>query len=227
MEEMACVSIYTHIWLHVGFFLSYKLRCQFTFTFPCLITRWIWFLGRSVWLQWLQPDISQCQAFPRRALPMSPSLDLETPSAIPSPQWKLKNVLTLKSLLYTDMQYSGTFQNNHVHFANVLLGSRCWARAARAECRDNVFRHCVVIYTVTALRSNWALFISIKMDWLNVRPLILVLFDSRRRKRAANLHWLQGDSSNLGTWVVISCQSPTNAFAISGSNCKHLSVPLT
>lgn len=155
-----CVYIYMHIWLHVGLFFSYKLRCQFTFTFPCLITRWIWFLGRSVWLQWLQPDISQCQAFPRRVLPMSPSLDLETPSAIPSPQWKLKNVLTLKSLLYTDMQYSGTFQNNHVHFANVLLSSRCWARAARAECCDNrVLSRCCQ-YTLVTLKCNWALFIS-------------------------------------------------------------------
>lgn len=126
MEEMAHESINIHVRLHVGLFLSCKLQCQLTFTFPFLITRWIWFLGRSVWLRWLQPDISQCQAFPRIALPMSPSLDLETPSAIPSPQWKLKNVLTLKSLLCTDMQYSGTFQSNHICFANVVLGSRYW-----------------------------------------------------------------------------------------------------
>lgn len=162
MEEVESMSIYTHIWLHVGHFLSYKRRCHFTFTFPCLITRQIWLLERSAWLQWLQPDISQCQAFPRRTLPMSPSLDLETPSAIPSPQWKLKNVLTLTPLLYTDMQYSGTFQNNHhVHFANVLLRSRCQARTVRNECHYNMFCHCVVIYTLTTFKSNWALFISI------------------------------------------------------------------
>lgn len=102
-----CVCIYTCAWLYGGPFLSWKLRCQFALTFPFLITRWIWFLGRSDWLQWLQPDISQCQAFPRITLPMSLCLDLETPSAIPSPQWKLKNVLTLKSPLCTDLQYSG------------------------------------------------------------------------------------------------------------------------
>lgn len=156
MEEMACVSIYMYIWLHVGLFLSYKLRCQF-FTFPHLITRWIWFLGRSVWLRWLQPDISQCQAFPRRALPMSPSLDLETPAAIPSPQWKLKNVLTLKSRLYTyaifrDISEQSCSFCKHAPQLQVLGG---------AECHDNLFCHCVVIYTLTPFKSISALFISV------------------------------------------------------------------
>lgn len=119
----------------------------------------------------------------------------------------VKNVLTLKSRLNTDMQYVGTFQNNPDRLpmcskAPGAVITMSW--------------HCVVIYT---LKSNGILFISIIIR-LNLRPLFLVLFDPWSSRRAASVLWLQGDCSDLGAGVVISCQMRLQSQGPTGNICQ-------
>lgn len=200
-----CAYKYSYLITHWAF-SELQSRCQFPFTFLCLLTSWIWFLGRSVWLQWPWPDRHLAMS----GFPTHSSANGSQPrpwNTLCHSKPSVKNVLTLKSRLNTDMQYLGTFQNNPDRLpmcskAPGAVITMSW--------------HCVVIYT---LKSNGILFIS-TIIWLNLRPLFLVLFDPWSSRRAASVLWLQGDCSDLGAGVVISCQTRLQSQGPTGNICQ-------
>lgn len=207
-EGVACVPMYAHIWLH-WVFSELQSRCQFPFTLPCLITSWLWFLGRSVWLQSHWPDTLQCQAFPRTA----PSLDLETPSAIPS----LETPSAQFQEKCADIEIPA--EHRHAIFGDISEQSRMFFKAPGAVITLSC--HSVVIY---ALKSNWILFI-FTIIGLNLWALILGFFLIH-----GEVEELQVFSGSRVTAVIfgsLSCYLLSNTSAIPGSNWKHLSVPLT
>lgn len=105
-------------------------------------------------------------------------------------------------------------QHRHARFGDVSEQSWMCSKAPGAVITLSC--HCVVIYV---LKSDWILFIS-TIIWLNLRPLILVLFDPWRSRRAASVLWLQGDCSGLGAWVVISCQMHLRSKGPTGNICQ-------
>lgn len=92
---------------------------------------------------------------------MSPSLDLETPSAIPNPQWKRKMCWRWHPSCTQMCKIWGHFRTS-----TFVLQTRSWALGAGPELCElgaviTGFCHCVVVYTRMALKYNWALFISL------------------------------------------------------------------